>query len=175
MLVKPLRQHDLLDSLQRCLRARSSSVANSPLPASEKRSDPRKPLIAAPEGRALRVLVAEDNMVNQRVATLQLQRLGHTVDLAINGNQVLQLLEHNAYDVILMDGQMPELDGYQTTQCIRQNPAYNSIRIIAMTANAMQGDRERCLAVGMDDYVSKPVRLSELQAALGRCLPVATV
>jgi len=171
MLVKPLRQQDVLGALLRCVRngtgARdgSSSMPLGTLPISEESSTPQ----ALPRNVSLRVLVAEDNIVNQRVANIQLKNLGHSVDIAANGLEVLSALETKTYDVIFMDGQMPELDGYETTRRIRQNPAYANLSIIAMTANAMQGDRERCLAVGMDDYVSKPTRPADLQAALDRC------
>jgi len=117
----------------------------------------------------LRVLLAEDNLVNQRLAVRLLDRMGYRPDLAANGLEALQALERQAYDVVLMDMQMPELDGLEATRRIRQQfpPEYQP-RIIAMTANAMQGDREACLAAGMDDYVSKPVNVKELIAALER-------
>ncbi len=119
-------------------------------------------------GEPLRVLVAEDNVVNQRVAQLHLQKLGHHADLAANGIEALSALERMPYDLILMDCQMPELDGYETTRRLRAHSAQRSIVVIAMTANAMQGDRELCLSAGMDDYVSKPMRVHELQAAIDR-------
>ncbi len=170
MLVKPIRQQDLLGALLRCVRigfGTNSGGSNLPSRSTPPAEDPAPRV--APAGRSLRVLVAEDNIVNQRVASLQLRNLGHTVEIAANGLEVLKALETTTYDVIFMDGQMPELDGYQTTRRIRQNPAIAGIRIIAMTANAMQGDRERCLEAGMDDYISKPTRPEDLQAALLRC------
>jgi PAS domain S-box-containing protein len=170
MLVKPIRQQDLLGALLRCVRigfGTNSGGSNLPSRSNPPAEDPAPRV--APTGRALRVLVAEDNIVNQRVASLQLRNLGHTVEIAANGLEVLKALETSTYDVIFMDGQMPELDGYQTTRRIRLNPATVGIRIIAMTANAMQGDRERCLEAGMDDYISKPTRPEDLQAALIRC------
>ncbi|ATC64551.1 hypothetical protein CMV30_11630 [Nibricoccus aquaticus] len=170
MLVKPIRQQDLLGALLRCVRigfGTNSGGSNLPSRSNPPAEDPAPRV--TPTGRALRVLVAEDNIVNQRVASLQLKNLGHTVEIAGNGLEVLKALETSTYDVIFMDGQMPELDGYQTTRRIRLNPATAAIRIIAMTANAMQGDRERCLEAGMDDYISKPTRPEDLQAALIRC------
>ena len=118
--------------------------------------------------RSLRVLVAEDNIVNQRVTLFQLQKIGHKAELAADGVEVLEALERSQFDAILMDCQMPEMDGYEATRRIRANPRYAKICIIAMTANAMKGDREACLAAGMDDYISKPTAPSDLIAALER-------
>jgi len=161
LLVKPVRRQDLLTALQHCL------APNPDLPAATRAASP--PTAATePNAKSLRILVAEDNIVNQRVAALQLQRLGHTVEIAANGHEVLKALEARSFDVIMMDCQMPEMDGYEATRRIRQIPALAQLHIIAMTANAMQGDRERCLAAGMDDYVSKPTRSADLQAALLR-------
>lgn len=122
---------------------------------------------APPPRRKERVLVAEDNAVNQKISLALLRKLGYAAEAAGNGLEVLQALERIPYDIILMDCQMPELDGYETTRRIRHNDPRHSY-IIAMTANAMQGDREECLACGMDDYVSKPVRVDALAAALER-------
>jgi len=170
MLVKPFRQQEVLGALLRCVRnGNDSRNASSTLPSDGSlphNADSETPLLV--KTPSLRVLIAEDNIVNQRVAALQLKNLGHVTEIAANGFEVLKALETKSYDVIFMDGQMPELDGYETTRRIRQNPAYAGLCIIAMTANAMQGDRERCLAVGMDDYVSKPTRPADLQAALER-------
>ena len=112
--------------------------------------------------------------MNQRVALKQLTRLGYTADVAATGIQVLEALARAQYDVILMDCHMPEMDGYEATRRIRQLPnSLGPVRIIAMTANAMQGDREKCIEAGMDDYVSKPVKIDDLRAALEREQAVA--
>jgi CheY-like chemotaxis protein len=121
--------------------------------------------------KSLRVLVAEDNAVNQKVALHQLRRLGYTADVVANGLEVLASLERIPYDVVLMDCQMPELDGYATTRKIRQREAekhLSRVHVVAMTANAMGGDREKCLDAGMDDFITKPVRIEELGATLER-------
>jgi CheY-like chemotaxis protein/HPt (histidine-containing phosphotransfer) domain-containing protein len=122
----------------------------------------------------LRLLLAEDNVVNQKVALRTLARLGYRADVAANGIEVLAALARQPYDVVLMDVQMPELDGIETSRRIRRQSAPElRPRIIAMTANAMQGDRELCLSAGMDDYISKPVRVEDLIEALARCAPRA--
>ena len=122
---------------------------------------------------ALRILVAEDNAVNQQLAVLLLKKLGFAADVAGNGMEALEALERGQYDVVLMDVQMPELDGLEATRriCARW-PAEERPRIIAMTANAMQEDREACFEAGMDDYVAKPIRPEELAAALAQARPI---
>lgn len=118
--------------------------------------------------RAAHLLLAEDNLVNQRVAIGLLRKLGYTCDVAADGLEVLRALEARSYDMILMDCQMPELDGYETTRRLRELGL--RIPIVAMTANAMTGDRERCLEAGMDDFITKPVAPAVLEAALARWL-----
>jgi PAS domain S-box-containing protein len=118
----------------------------------------------------LRILLAEDNIVNQKVALRLLGQMGYRADVAANGLEAIEAVERQTYDVVLMDVQMPELDGFEASREInRRWPGEQHPRIVAMTANAMQGDRELCEAAGMDDYVAKPVRVEELVAALERC------
>ena len=118
----------------------------------------------------LKILLAEDNVVNQKVAINILKNLGYRVDIAANGLEVLAALRRQSYDVVLMDVQMPEMDGLTATrQICTEWEKEKRPRIIAMTANAMQGDRENCLAAGMDDYISKPVRLEALTTVLSKC------
>ena len=119
---------------------------------------------------SLWILLVEDNAVNQKVAIRILERLGFRADIAANGRQALGALKNHPYDLVLMDVQMPEMDGLEATRLIRSQPGRQPY-IIAMTAHAMKGDREECLAAGMDDYVSKPVRIEELLAAIERSLP----
>jgi two-component system, sensor histidine kinase and response regulator len=118
-----------------------------------------------------RILLAEDNIINQKVATGLLNNIGYSVDVANNGLEVLAALDLRPYDLILMDCQMPELDGYETTGRIRSRADCKSIKIIAMTANAMRGESEKCLEAGMDDYLSKPVRLESLRDMVNRWMP----
>ncbi|GBO89252.1 hybrid sensor histidine kinase/response regulator [Marinobacter salsuginis] len=120
---------------------------------------------------SLSILLVEDNQVNQLVATSLLKKLGHRAEPAENGLKALQALENNHYDLVLMDCQMPVMDGYEATQRIRQNPEWQQLPIIAVTANVMQGDREDCLASGMNDYITKPYKREELRAVIERWRP----
>jgi CheY-like chemotaxis protein/HPt (histidine-containing phosphotransfer) domain-containing protein len=121
------------------------------------------------------VLVAEDNRVNQQVAVGMLERAGHNATVAENGREVLALLEHEAFDVVLMDVQMPELDGLETTVAIREQErtAGGHLPVVALTAHAMKGDAERCLAAGMDAYLPKPLQPRELAEAIAKVVPSA--
>ncbi len=117
----------------------------------------------------LRILLAEDNVVNQKLALRLLSQMGYCADLATNGIEAIERIERHAYDVVLMDVQMPEMNGLEAARRITaKHKPDERPRIVAMTANAMQGDREACLAAGMNDYVSKPVRSADLAAALAR-------
>ena len=116
---------------------------------------------------ALHGLLPVDNLVNQKLALRLLGQMGYSADVAVNGQQAVERIEQQTYDVVLMDVQMPEMDGLEASRRItaKYKPEQRP-RIIAMTANAMQGDREECLAAGMDDYVTKPIRVDALVAAL---------
>jgi CheY-like chemotaxis protein len=113
----------------------------------------------------LRILLAEDNLVNQKITLQMLRKIGHEADVAANGLEVLQALERQPYDIILMDVQMPEMDGLEAAKKVRER-WHDEPKIIAITAYALEGDRERCLNVGMDDYISKPIQLDELRRKL---------
>jgi signal transduction histidine kinase/DNA-binding response OmpR family regulator len=157
---KPLRQSQLFDTLMLLLVQDAAPRHTAP---------PPKPRIDAEMAsrHALRILLAEDNVVNQKLALRLLQQMGYRADLASNGLEAIECVARQTYDVVLMDVQMPEMDGFEASRQITARwPAGQRPRIIAMTANAMQGDRELCLAAGMEDYVSKPVRVDELVAAL---------
>ena len=173
-LTKPLKASALFDSLMGVF-ARSLQRAPVPAPASV----PAAPALRAEMAQRLplRILLAEDYVVNQKLALRLLAQMGYRADVAANGLETIQALERQPYDVILMDVQMPEMDGLEATRQIRarwptaEQQGRPRPRIIAMTANAMQGDREICLEAGMDDYVSKPIRVEELVQALSRCRP----
>ena len=156
-LSKPVRPATLLKALNSALAESASGRAAAPAPA---------PALAAerPLNKYFRVLVAEDNIVNQKVAVKQLEKLGYEADVAANGLEVLEALKRRPYDLVLMDCQMPEMDGFQATAGIRKTEEgmQDHLPVVAMTANALQGDREKCIAAGMDGYISKPVRLEKL-------------
>jgi CheY-like chemotaxis protein len=128
------------------------------------------------DGTPLRILLVEDNPVNQRVATRMLERMGHRVDLAANGRQALGALARKSYDLVFTDIQMPEMDGYELAAAVRGGEAPGvRLPIVAMTAHALKEDRARCLAAGMDDYISKPVRAEDLAAAIARWTRTGTL
>ena len=159
-LTKPARRSQLMDALVVALRPSTDAE-----PAPERRPRP------TPPSRPERLLIAEDNEVNQRIAQRMVETLGWNADLASDGREVLALLAETRYDLILMDVQMPELDGLETTRLIRAGTDSGPrLPIVAVTAEAMAGDRERCLAAGMDDYLSKPMRLEDLRVVLQRWL-----
>jgi CheY-like chemotaxis protein len=161
-LMKPLKPSQLFNALV-------SIVADQPAtPASA--AKPRPVLDAGMAERVpLRILLAEDNALNQKLALRLLGQMGYQADVVGNGLEAIEALERQTYDVVLMDVQMPEMDGMEASREIhRRWPSVGRPRIIAMTANVMQGDRELCVEAGMDDYVSKPIRTEELIDALVR-------
>jgi CheY-like chemotaxis protein len=119
----------------------------------------------------LRISLAEDNAVNQKLAIRLLQRMGFAADVVGDGQAAVDAVEVGTYDLVLMDVQMPEMDGLEATRRIRASRPDRTPRIVGLTANAMAGDREACLAAGMDDYVSKPIRPEELEAAISKSRP----
>jgi CheY-like chemotaxis protein len=126
---------------------------------------------AETEIKFLKILLAEDNIINQKVALLILKKLGYDAEVASNGVEVLKFLRQQKYDIILMDVQMPEMDGLTATgHILKEYPSNQRPWIVAMTANAMVGDREICLDAGMDDYLSKPIRKEELVSMFSRYL-----
>jgi two-component system, sensor histidine kinase and response regulator len=175
-LVKPVKQSHLFDCLMNAIGEPAAETffvhPASSLPVSSS-------LEPTPHRKRPRVLLAEDNIINQKVTLGQLQKLGYAADAVANGLEVLAALQRLSYDIILMDCHMPQMDGYEATQAIRkQEESLNQrrlrkspVHIIAITANAMQGDAQKCFAVGMNDYLSKPVGLPDLQAALKRWQP----
>jgi signal transduction histidine kinase/DNA-binding response OmpR family regulator len=163
-LAKPLRQSQLFDTLVGLLGSGASADA-APRPAAAS-AKPRMDAGMA-ERHPLRILLAEDNVVNQKLALRLLQQMGYRADLASNGIEAIECVERQPYDLVLMDVQMPEMDGLEASRRITAKWATSERpRIVAMTANAMQGDREECLAAGMDDYVTKPIRVDALVEAL---------
>nr|HET7857842.1 GAF domain-containing protein [Caldimonas sp.] len=159
-LAKPIRQSHLFDTLVG-LFAKEPVAPVAPTPA-KPQMDPEMAT-----RHPLRILLAEDNVVNQKLALRLLQQMGYRADLASNGIEAVESVQRQTYDVVLMDVQMPELDGLDATRRIcALMPAANRPRIVAMTANAMQGDREMCIEAGMDDYLTKPIRVDRLVEAL---------
>jgi two-component system sensor histidine kinase/response regulator len=172
-IIKPAKQSRLFDCLTEVM---DRLAAQTSLLQSIAATAATIPLEISPAFGQIRILLAEDNNTNRRIALAQLQKLGYAAQSAENGLELVRALEEVSYDIILMDCQMPELDGYEATQTIRKReqklggscPWQAPVHIIALTAHAMQGERERCLATGMDDYISKPVRGPDLKAALER-------
>jgi CheY-like chemotaxis protein len=160
-LIKPVKQSDLLDRMLDAL---------EPRPAGAR-------ALERPKGRRLRVLVAEDNEVNQKVAQGMLERAGHEAVVVEDGRQALTALVGARFDLVLMDVQMPELDGFEATAEIRKRERKGGPRlpVVAVTAHAMKGDAERCLAAGMDAYLAKPLQMAELAATIARLVPDAAL
>ena len=170
-LIKPVRHGDLADAMARMLAERASAKPAAAATATALAASAAPRPAAMPVERATspcRVLLAEDNPVNQRVAVHLLSRRGHQVVVANNGREAIAALEREAFDVVLMDVQMPEMGGFEATAAIRARERRQGghVRIVAMTAHALKGDRERCLAAGMDGYLSKPIDRLELFEAV---------
>ncbi len=163
-LFKPFKQSELLEAMLISLGRQPGEAAKAPLITRHALRE-RRP--------ALSVLVAEDDLVSQRLVVRLLEKRGYTVEAAGNGQKALAALEKQSYDVVLMDVQMPELDGFQATAAIREREKTTGkhLRIIAMTAHAMKGDREKCLAAGMDGYISKPIQPKEMVGAIEEQAP----
>ena len=157
ILTKPLKPRMLLSTLQK--------LEIKPLPAAPEVGKPAAPVAEAPGG-GTRLLLAEDNLVNQKVAMSMLKRMGWQTHLARNGLEAVEAMEKEDFRVILMDMQMPSMDGLEATRLIRTHPAGKNIPILAMTASAFDNDRQRCLEVGMNDFISKPVEPERLFAVL---------
>jgi CheY-like chemotaxis protein len=169
-LLKPAKKARLLECLNRVIDGafpgaefqKPFDKACDPIPAKNPLHGP------------MRILLAEDNRVNQKVVVAQLRKLGYQADIAANGLEALKASERTHYDVIFMDCHMPEMGGYEASRKFRErtltadDDAKSRTHIVALTANAMEGDREKCLAAGMDDYLSKPTRIDDLDAALAK-------
>jgi signal transduction histidine kinase/DNA-binding response OmpR family regulator len=160
-LLKPVRQSELREAIIRVLSSRESKDLTPMVTRSSLRE-------TADGSKSLKILVAEDNLVNQKLATRLLEKRDHCVAVVLNGREALAALEKDAYDLVLMDIQMPEMDGLEATTILREREESTGRHqhVIAMTALAMNGDRERCIAAGMDGYLSKPIRSQELDEAL---------
>jgi CheY-like chemotaxis protein len=166
ILSKPIKQIQLHDALSKVLGGQSDLMERfrSEQEAANRIPDPT---------HSLRILLAEDNLVNQKVATHMLKKIGYQADVVMNGLEAIETLEKSVYDVVLMDLQMPKMDGLEATRhIINHFPVDRRPQIIAMTANAMEGDREICLEAGMNDYITKPIKIEQLAQALGRCHPL---
>jgi CheY-like chemotaxis protein len=166
-LAKPVRQSELLEAILLAL-GRGHQAVEAPQSLAHQ---------SPPHGRrSLRILVAEDNRVNQTLIVRLLEKEGHKLVLAANGREALAALDREPFDLVLMDIQMPEMDGLEATAIIRQREQGSGthLPIIALTAHAMKGDRERCLEAGMDEHVSKPVRQQELFQAIDAVIPAGS-
>jgi two-component system, sensor histidine kinase and response regulator len=164
-LLKPIRQSELRQALALALGASEQGGA-IPLITRYSLQDGREPAFS------LKILLAEDNAVNQRLAVRLLEKKGHRVSVAGNGLEALEALKRDSFDLVLMDVQMPDMDGLEATAALRQNEKGGQFhqRVIALTAHAMQGDRERCVAAGMDGYLTKPIKPRALDLILEDCL-----
>jgi CheY-like chemotaxis protein len=159
-LARPARNGQVIASLRHLLALDPAPRSAGPAPLEIERIGDRLPLS---------ILLAEDNLVNQKVALRFLDRLGYRADAVANGLEAIRALEDRPYDLVLMDLQMPEMDGFEASREIRRRlPEDRQPAIVALTANVLQGDRDACLAAGMDDYITKPVKLADIAASIQR-------
>jgi CheY-like chemotaxis protein len=164
-LVKPVPSVDLADALATVLDTPGPRRLVTRYTLAEARRESAGSVSAEPLG--LRVLVAEDNRVNQKVVSRLLEKQGCMVEVVDDGSAAVEKALHFTYDLILMDCQMPQMDGFEATAAIRRDPgAAGRVPIVALTASAMHGDREKCLAAGMNDYISKPIAVQDLKRVL---------
>jgi PAS domain S-box-containing protein len=169
--VRPIVQSQIFDAIVQSISRRSGGRGDLEAAAARWGGFEHE-VVVADEPRFAKILVVEDNEINRRVASRQLRLLGYAFEMAADGREALALVHEQQFDAILMDCHMPEMDGYETTAAIRASPALEvrAIPIVAMTAGALERDRQRCLEAGMDDHISKPVRLADLQSALEKHL-----
>jgi CheY-like chemotaxis protein/nitrogen-specific signal transduction histidine kinase len=168
ILSKPIKQLQLHDVLAKVLGGRSDLME-------QVRSEQENASKIPDPSHSLRILLAEDNLVNQKVAIHMLKKIGYQADVAMNGLEAIEILQKSIYDVVLMDLQMPKMDGIEATRhIISRFPPERRPQIVAMTANAMEGDREICLAAGMNDYITKPINIEQLAKALSHCHPISS-
>jgi two-component system sensor histidine kinase/response regulator len=181
VMVKPVvRARQLLNVLQAAMNAAPRTIGEDAAPApsvADVTSTYAESFLETTKATPRRVLLAEDNVVNAKLAVRLLERLGCRIDVASNGHEALKMVQSIPFDLVFMDCQMPEMDGFEATRAIRAwerasriepSPA-TRLPIVALTANAMQGDRERCLEAGMDDYITKPLARADLQRVLQSC------
>jgi CheY-like chemotaxis protein/nitrogen-specific signal transduction histidine kinase len=168
ILSKPIKQLQLHDVLAKVLGGRSDLM--------EQVRNEQENVSKIPDpSHSLRILLAEDNLVNQKVAIHMLKKIGYQADVVMNGLEAIETLQKSIYDVVLMDLQMPKMDGIEATRhIISRFPPERRPQIVAMTANAMEGDREICLAAGMNDYITKPINIEQLAKALSNCRPLSS-
>ena len=161
-LIKPVKPSELRQVI--------GTVLAAARPASAPR---RSPLVTVQPPRPLRILLAEDSLLNQKLAVGLLTKWGHAVTVANNGQEAVVAVTRQVFDLVLMDIQMPEMNGFEATEAIRgqERERGGRVPIVALTAHALKGDRERCLEAGMDGYVSKPIRQEELYQAIAACCP----
>jgi len=160
-LTKPVRRAELLDAILKALGGRAAEETTPDLVTRHSLRESKS---------RYRILLAEDNSVNQVLALRLLEKRGHTVKVAGNGREAVSALQNGSFDLVLMDVQMPEMDGFEATAAIRRQEKIsgNHLFVVAVTAHAMVGDKERCLEAGMDDYITKPIRPTELDEVLER-------